>query len=46
MNVWRLMQGQRWVEWPEAMTEQGLQPSELAELESELEMRLVSTPGA
>lgn len=40
------MQGQRWVQWPRQMTEWELQPVELVELESELEMRLESRPGA
>lgn len=43
MNVWRLTQGQRWVQWPGQAFERELR---LAELESELEMRPESKPGA
>lgn len=46
MKVWRLVQGQRWVHWPGKVSEWELQPAELAELQSELEMRQESKPGA
>lgn len=46
MNVWRLMRGQRRVQWPAQVSERELQPSGLAELESELEMSPESKPGA
>lgn len=52
MNVWRLVQGQRQVQWqgkiagPRQGAEQELQPAELAGLESGLETRQESKPEA
>lgn len=40
--MWRWVQGQKQVQWPEQVAEVELQPGEPAELESALEMRLES----
>lgn len=44
--MWRQVRGQGRVQWPGQVPEWELQPAELAELESELEMRQESKPVA